>query len=133
MKTNIEAAEIESTVIDIVADALSHPRDAVKLHSSLIDDLGAESIDFIDIVFRLESEFELLIPTEDLWAGSIDVTGDDPDAIERGVAALKASMPEFAWDRFPEGVTKQDLPRLITVNTIAKYLHKQLDAAPPAS
>lgn len=129
MKTNIDSAQIESTVIDIVADALSHSREDVKLHSSLIDDLGAESIDFIDIVFRLESEFELLIPTEELWAGSIDVTGDDPEAIERGVAALKASMPEFAWERFAGGVTKQDLPRLITVNTIAKYLHRQLQAA----
>lgn len=129
MKTNIDSTQIESTVIDIVADALSHSREDVKLHSSLIDDLGAESIDFIDIVFRLESEFELLIPTEELWAGSIDVTGDDPEAIERGVAALKASMPEFAWERFAGGVTKQDLPRLITVNTIAKYLHRQLQAA----
>lgn len=129
MKTNIDSTQIESTVIDIVADALSHSREDVKLHSSLIDDLGAESIDFIDIVFRLESEFELLIPTEELWAGSIDVTGDDPEAIERGVAALRASMPEFAWERFAGGVTKQDLPRLITVNTIAKYLHRQLQAA----
>lgn len=129
MKTNIDSAQIEITVIDIVADALSHSREDVKLHSSLIDDLGAESIDFIDIVFRLESEFELLIPTEELWAGSIDVTGDDPEAIERGVAALRASMPEFAWERFAGGVTKQDLPRLITVNTIAKYLHRQLQAA----
>jgi acyl carrier protein len=120
--------DLEARVIAIVADALSHAPADVKTYSSLMDDLGAESIDFIDIVFRLESDFDLLIPNEDLWAGSIDVSGDDPDAIARGVEQLKTTMPDFAWDRFPDGVKKQDLPRLITVNTIVGYLRKELEA-----
>jgi acyl carrier protein len=120
--------DLEARVIAIVADALSHAPEDVKPYSSLMDDLGAESIDFIDIVFRLESDFDLLIPNEDLWAGSIDVRGDDPEAISRGVAQLKEAMPDFAWDRFPDGVKKQDLPRLITVGTIVSYLRKELEA-----
>jgi acyl carrier protein len=120
--------DLEARVIAIVADALSHAPEDVKPYSSLMDDLGAESIDFIDIVFRLESDFDLLIPNEDLWAGSIDVSGDNPDAISRGVAQLKEAMPDFAWDRFPDGVSKQDLPRLITVTTIVGYLRKELEA-----
>jgi acyl carrier protein len=121
-------ADLETRVIAIVADALSLAPEDVKPYSSLLDDLGAESIDFIDIVFRLESAFDLLIPNEDLWAGSVDVTGNDPNAIARGVEQLRLAMPEFAWDRFPNGVTKNDLPRLITVNTIVGYLRKQLEA-----
>jgi len=124
----IEPADVEERVIDIVADALSQPRANVKPYSSLLDDLGAESIDFIDIVFRLESEFDMLIPTEELWAGSIDVKGEDPAAIAVAVARLREKMPEFPWDRFPNGVTKNDLPSLITVNTISEYLRKQLAA-----
>lgn len=124
----IDPAEIEERVLDIVADTLSQPRASVRPHSSLLDDLGAESIDFIDVIFRLEAEFDLLIPAEELWAGSIDVSDDDPNAIAAAVERLRAAMPEFRWDRFPNGVTKKDLPSLITVNTITAYLRKQLAA-----
>ena len=121
---------LEQTVIAIVAEALSVDPEEVSLHSSLMDDLGAESIDFIDIVFRLESEYNLLIPEEELWAGSMEIDANDPDAIERGVAGLREKMPDFAWDRFPNGVKKNDLPRLITVETIVDYLRKLVDSAP---
>lgn len=121
-------AELEQKVIDIVADALSHDRATVRGDSSLMDDLGAESIDFIDIVFRLEGDLGILIPNEELWAGSIDASDASPDAIARGVEQLRARMPGFRWDRFPDGVTKKDLPRLITVNTITDYLQKRLTA-----
>jgi acyl carrier protein len=125
MSTTNESA-LQQTVIAIVAEALgSEPQD-VKLHSSLIDDLGAESIDFIDIVFRLESEYNLLIPEQELWAGSMEIDAGDPAAIERGIAALREKMPDFAWDRFPDGVKKSDLPRLITVQTIVDYLRKTI-------
>jgi acyl carrier protein len=124
----IEPADVEARVIAIVADALSQPPEDVKPYSSLMDDLGAESIDFIDIVFRLESEFDMLIPAEELWAGSMDVKEDDPAAIAKAVDRLRETMPDFAWDRFPNGVTKANLPSLITVNTIAEYLRKQLAA-----
>jgi acyl carrier protein len=70
----------------------------VKPYLSLIDDLGAESIDFMDIVFRLEDAFQTVIPNEQLWAGSIDVNTDDPAAIAANVAQLRQRMPEFNWD-----------------------------------
>ena len=116
--------DLEARVIAIVADALNHPVAEVKRSSSLMDDLGAESIDFIDIVFRLESELDIVIPNEELWAGSLDGTVRDQASIDAAVAKLRQTMPEFRWDRFPNGVTKNDLPRLITVNTIVEYLHK---------
>ena len=116
---------VEERVVSIVADALNHPIADVKPWSSLMDDLGAESIDFIDIVFRLESEFDILIPNEELWAGSLNGAARDQASIDDAVATLRAKMPEFRWDRFPNGVTRNDLPRLITVNTIVEYLRKE--------
>lgn len=124
--TDVAVHDIQAKVIDIVADALDMPRHEVQPHSSLLDDLGAESIDFIDIVFRLENAFDTMVPTEELWAGSQKVDASDPDSLARGVAHLRASMPEFAWERFPGTVAKRDLPRLITVSTIAAYLHSHL-------
>jgi acyl carrier protein len=121
-----ELDEIQQQVAEIVADALDAAPEDVHPFSSLMDDLGAESIDFIDIVFRLESVFDTVIPSEELWAGSQKMDGNDPAAIARGVAQLRVNMPDFPWERFPETPTKRDLPRLITVNSIATYVHRHL-------
>jgi acyl carrier protein len=118
------AADVEARVRAIVADALDRPIAEVHPHSSLINDLGAESIDFIDIVFRLESEFGLEIPQEEIWAGSIDA--NDEAAIAAGVERLRAAMPEFRWDALPATITKADLPALITVTTVTEYVKRRL-------
>lgn len=120
--------EIERQVTEIVAASLDIPVGEVTLDSSLMDDLGAESIDFIDIVFRLETAFDTLIPNDQLWAGSNEFDGNDPDAVSNAVAQLKVSMPNFAWDRFSGVPSKRELPRLITAHTITGYLRKHLAA-----
>ena len=125
----LSRTEIEARVLSIVADALDRPAADVTLDSSLVDDLGAESIDFLDIVFRLESAFGLKIPEEEIWAGSFDGVGNEPDAIAARLAELKARRPSFRWDRVPERPTRADLPRLITVGTIVEYLEKRVPGA----
>jgi acyl carrier protein len=122
-------ADIESRVRAIVASALDVPLERVQRHSSLINDLSAESIDFIDIAFRLETEFGLEIPQEEIWKGSIDA--NDPAAIEAGVARLKAAMPEFRWETMPSPITKADLPALITVQTVTEYIRRRVEGSQP--
>ena len=124
------SADIESKVREIVASALDVPVDRVRQHSSLINDLNAESIDFIDIVFRLESEFALEIPQEEIWKGSIDVSDDA--TIQAGIARLRAAMPEFRWEALPEPITKADLPALITVQTITDYVRRRVEGTVPS-
>ena len=123
---NPSPVEIEARVISIVADALDQPADKVTLDSSLVDDLGAESIDFLDIVFRLESAFGLKIPEEEIWAGSFGGLDDDPGALEARLSELKARRPGFRWDRIPSRPSRADLPRLITVGTVVEYLETRL-------
>ena len=118
------APDLEARVRQVVASALDAPLERVQQHSSLINDLGAESIDFIDIVFRLESEFGIDIPQEEIWKGSIDATDDA--AIQAGVERLKATMPEFRWESLPASITRADLPALITVQTITDYVARRL-------
>lgn len=124
--------EIQATVVGIVADALDQPAAAVKPYSSLIDDLGAESIDFLDIVFRLEAAYGIQISGEEIWAGAFKRKDIDQAAIEDIVATLRERMPDFRWDRYPAQITRKDLPRLITVNTILDYLERRLAAETPA-
>jgi acyl carrier protein len=120
--------EIEERVRAVVAEALDRPLEEVQLHSSLIDDLGAESIDFLDIVFRLENVFGVKLPDEEIWKGSLGAVADDPAALEIEVGKLRARTPEFRWDRFPGRPAKHDLPRLITVQTVVEFLEGRLAA-----
>jgi acyl carrier protein len=58
---------VADRVVEIVSDALDVARDRVHVHSSLIADLGAESIDFLDILFRVERAFDIKIPEDEMW------------------------------------------------------------------
>ena len=130
---SMERQEIEERVKAVVAEALDRPPQELQLHSSLIDDLGAESIDFLDIVFRLETAFDVKLPDEELWKGSFGAVAEDPAALGRELDLLRARMPEFRWDRFPELPRKQDLPRLITVRTVVEFLERTLASPEPSS
>ncbi len=118
--------EIESTVVDIVSDALDLDPSEVNLHSSLIDDLGGESIDFLDIRYRINEAFQIKIEGDELWQGVL--LGNSRDLVseegltEEGLRALKTEMPDFRWERFPDGIRGDDLPRLITPRTIIECL-----------
>ena len=114
--------EIEDRVRRIVAEALDRPADQIRMDSSLIDDLGAESIDFLDLVFRLESTFQIKIDEEQIWSGSLGLARASDAELQSGIRKLRDEMPDFRWDRFSDGVTRQDLPRLITVRTIVDFL-----------
>jgi acyl carrier protein len=121
--------DVQARVVAVVSEALDRPPDQILPHSSLIDDLGAESIDFMDIVFRLEDEFGILIPDDDIWRGVFGTGELTPEKLAAGVATLRQRLPEFRWDRFPESVTAQDLPRLATISTIVSYLEERSASA----
>ncbi len=120
--------EIEARVVGVVAEALDHPREKVSLDASLVDDLGAESIDFLDIVFRLETEFDVKIPESEIWKGALQ-GADGPSEIAARIDELRAARPGFRWDRLPKAITQKDLPRLLTPRTIVDYLDHRLAGA----
>src|SRR5215212_2062098 len=89
--------EIYSKVSATLVEALNVDEDEIKPESTLQGDLGAESIDFLDIVFRLEREFGIKIPRGELFPESI--FQGDPEYVqngrvtEKGLAELRAEMP----------------------------------------
>jgi acyl carrier protein len=123
-------ADLEARVLRIVAEALDHEASEVGPHVSLIDDLGAESIDFIDIQYRVETEFDLEIGEDELWRGALDL--DDPAVLDgdrvrpEALAALRERLPHVDWGRFPHGLRRADLPRLITPRTVVEALRRRL-------
>ena len=138
--TTITKEEINAVfpkVAATVADALGRDAEEVKLDASLINDLGAESIDFLDIVFRLERAFKVKIPRgkiveearADLSEAEFDKGGIVSDA---GVQRLKAFLNEVPAERFPSPLKVADIPRLFTTETFCKMVIRQQKAAPAA-
>lgn len=125
---SVPETEIHAKVVAVLAEALDQDPARIRPHASLIDDLGAESIDFLDIVFRLESAFALRIPADEIWKGSL--RAEDPAALAEDLARLRERTPEFDWARFPKDPRREDLPRLITVRTIEEYLRGRLEEPP---
>ena len=118
--------EIAETVRTIVAEALGRPETDVHATSSLMSDLGAESLDFLDIVFRLEREFDIQITRGEMERASRgDMTADEfaPGGVisERGLARLRELMPE-ATDRIQPGLRPSTILTLFTVQTFANMV-----------
>jgi acyl carrier protein len=133
----MQREEIAQRVLAVIAEALDRPVSSLGLADSLVRDLGAESIDFLDIRFRLERAFGLALPEEELWAGVV-LDRDDPAWLDAdgltpaGLARLREALPDFAWDRhFPEGrVRRSELAVLVTPGTLVAVLERRLAAAP---
>src|SRR6267154_5613870 len=89
--------EIYQKVSSTLIEALNVDEDQINPQATLVGDLGAESIDFLDIVFRLEREFGIKIPRGELFRESI-FQGDsdmvqDGKVTARGLEELRAKMP----------------------------------------
>lgn len=118
-------------VRDIIADALYLEKDEVTKNASLMKDLGAESIDFLDIIFRLEKEFSIKIPKGEIERRAKGNLSDSEFAVDGkltdlALAQLKKSMPEVSPDKLKSGLLVRDIPALFTVATFANMVDNQL-------
>ena len=123
--------EIYSKVSSTLVEALNVDEDDITPDSTLQGDLGAESIDFLDIVFRLEREFGIKIPRGELFPESI-FQGDpefvqDGRVTEKGLAELKARMPFADMDQFEQNPEVSHISDLFTVDLITRYIQGKLE------
>lgn len=128
--TKEEIDAIYPQVAEIIADALGCDEDEVKPDSSLINDLDAESIDFLDIVFRLEREFKVKIPRGkaveeargELSEEEFEQGGVVTDA---GFEKIKGYMTEVPADRFSSPMKSAEIPKLFTTETFCKMVIRE--------
>ncbi len=124
--------EIFEKVKQTLVDALSVEDDEVTEEATLTADLGAESIDFLDIVFRLEKSFDIKIPQEELI--SRDVLSnpefvDDRKLNEAGIKALKEAMPHADLTEFEQDPDIDKISDVFTVGTIVRFVEAKLAAS----
>jgi acyl carrier protein len=123
--------EIYHKVSATLVEALNVDEDDIKPTSTLQGDLGAESIDFLDIVFRLEREFGIKIPRGELFPESI--FQGDPELVQngrvtpKGLDELRAKMPFADLKQFEENPEVGNLSNLFTVDLIARYIQGKLE------
>jgi acyl carrier protein len=123
--------EIYTKVSATLVEALNVDEEDIKPTSTLQGDLGAESIDFLDIVFRLEREFGIKIPRGELFPESI--FQGDPDLVQdgrvtpKGLDELRTKMPFADLSQFAENPDVGNLSNLFTVDLIARYIQGKLE------
>ena len=123
--------EIFNNVRETLVDALAVEPDEVTENATLTGDLGAESIDFLDIVFRLEKSFNIKIPRGELFP---DDVLNNPDYVSNGkftptgLQQIKKSMPHADFSKFDADPDVNKMPDLFTVRTLVNYIQTKLAA-----
>lgn len=121
--------EVFEKVQAALMDALGVEEDEVTPEATMVGDLGAESIDFLDIVFKLEKAFGITIPREELFPDDILTNAEyvkDGKVTDQGIAELKARLPWADLSRFESNPRVQDFGNLLTVNDLCRYVERKL-------
>lgn len=122
--------EINSKVRETLVDALGVDEDECTSEATLVGDLGAESIDFLDIVFRLEKNFNIKIPRGELFPENL-ASADagfmkDGMVTQAGLDELRKKMPHADIDKLAKDPKVENIQDLFTVNRIVKFLESKL-------
>jgi acyl carrier protein len=122
--------EIYSKVSATLVDVLGVDEGDISPSATLQGDLGAESIDFLDLVFRLEREFDIRIPRDELFPESI-FQGDPEYAqngrvTEKGLDVLRETMPFADLNKFVQDPEVAHLQDLFTVDLVTRYIQDKL-------
>lgn len=123
----MNVAGVYPKVREIIADVLVIDEDDISLNSRLIMDLGAESIDFLDLVFQLEKEFKIKIPRGQLEKNARGALAEDEFEkggvlTAAGLEALKNYLNEVPAEQFKAQMKVNEIPMLFTVETFCKLI-----------
>ena len=115
----------------IIADALYMDAEQVTADANLMRDLGAESIDFLDIIFRLEKEFGIKIPKGDIERRAKGDLTDEQFAVggrltDAALVRVRALLSELNPAEVKPGLMVRDIASLFTVQTFVRMVEEQL-------
>ncbi len=123
--------EVFQKIRTVLMDALAVDEDEVTMEAVLTRDLGAESIDFLDIVFKLEQAFSIKIAQGELFPDNV---AQNPEFVKdgivtpKGLAALKARMPHVDFAGFESDPQIMNVANVFTVGALMKFVQTKLAA-----
>ena len=123
--------EVFEKVQEALVEALGVDDDEVTPEATMVGDLGAESIDFLDIIFRLEKAFDIEIPRSEMFPDDVLTNAEyvqDGKVTEAGLAMLKERMPFADLSKFEENPVVQEFGNMLTVNDLCNYIGSKVGA-----
>lgn len=123
--------EIFAKIKDVLVDALAVDEDEVTPEATLTRDLGAESIDFLDIVFKLEQAFGIKVNKGELFPDNVT---QDPEFVQggkvtaKGLATLKQRLPHADFALLGENPPVNKVADVFTVDTLVSFVERKLAA-----
>ncbi len=121
--------EVFEKVRDVLVDALAVDDDEVQPEATLTSDLGAESIDFLDIVFKIEQVFGFKIEQGELFPDNVM---QDPEYVQdgkvtdAGMAALKERLPHADFSKLDANPDVNKVGEIFTVDALVKFVERKL-------
>jgi acyl carrier protein len=125
-------------VREIIADVLAFDEEEIQRDGSLVDDYGAESIDFLDLVYQLEREFKIKIPRgmieQKVRSGLSDEEFEENGRLtDKGLEHLKAYLSEVPEERFTPRMQVTLIPTLFTPETFCKIVLREKEGGEQAA
>ena len=123
--------EVFQKVKTALLDALGVDDEEVTPQATMVGDLGAESIDFLDIVFKLEKAFGIEIPRKELSPEDILTNAEyvqDGKVTAAGISELKRRMPFVDFAKFEGNPQVREFSNLLTVGDLCRYIESKLQA-----
>ncbi len=123
--------EVFAKVQEALVEALGVDDDEVTEGATLAGDLGAESIDYLDIVFRLEKSFDIKIPRDELLPQDILTSAEyvsEGKLTAAGVEELKKRLPFVNLDQFAENPLVSDFANVLTVGDLCRFVATKVGA-----
>jgi acyl carrier protein len=123
--------DVVEKVVGAFVEALGLDEEDVTLESKIFDDLGAESLDLLEIVFLLERAFDIKIPrggVKEASQAGVDPSQYEVDGklTELALEKLRELMPEVGPGEIKTGLTSNDIPRLFRVQTFVNIVVRLL-------
>ncbi len=117
----------------LLVEVLGVSPETIRLESVLVSDLGAESIDLLDLTFRIEEKFKVRIEANEIEREAMKrnpggIYEKDGSFTEAALSEIRASLPELDAARLVKGLRKTDLPSLLTVSFFVRLIARKLEA-----
>jgi acyl carrier protein len=128
-----ELEDIFKNVCEIIENSVGIEKETIKLEDTLFDKLGIDSIDLVDILFELETLYDVELKVSDIEAKAKEELGDVPYEIDGvitpdGLKVLKSHMSEIDASEIKEGLTVHKLVQLFSVHSLCKIVMYRLEA-----
>ena len=126
--------EILDRLKPLLEEVLGVRPDQIHPHSELVGDLGAESIDLLDLTFRIEEAFQVRIESNELEREAVrrmpgGIYEQDGVLTSEALVEIRKAAPELDPAKIVPGLRKTDLPSLLTVGFFTSLIRRKLAAA----